>query len=271
MTSEPVLDVEAVTEQQRETWARGDFNEVARQNWVMAETLCRSVDPHPGDRVLDVACGSGTAALVAARRYCDVTGIDYVEPLIQRAKARSKVSGLDAAFRVADAQALPFPDDSFDVVLSVFGVQFVPDQEQAANELLRVTRPGGTIALAGPMPGTLAGDMFKVIGGHAPPPPGVESPLRWATEEGLEDLFGSRVRSIETLPRTGRAFWRSIDHAWEVFSTFFGPVVKALERLDEDAGRELEEGFKAVFEGYNRAGDGTAVVENGYLETIVKT
>lgn len=271
MTTDTPLSIEAITDKQKETWATGDFNQIARQNWVMAEALVERVDPHPGERVLDVACGSGTAALVAARRYCEVTGIDYVESLVKRAKDRSRVSGLDASFRVADAQALPFPDDSFDVVLSVFGVQFVPDQEQAALELSRVTRPGGTIGLAGPMPGTLAGDMFKVIGEHAPPPPGVDPPLRWASDEGLEALFGGRIRSIEKAPRSGMAYWRSIHHAWEVFSTYFGPIVKALDALDPEGQRALEEDFKTVFERHNRADDGTAMVENGYMEILVRT
>ncbi len=115
-------DYGGVTKRQQETWATGDFHEVARQNVCMAEALCEAADPRATDRVLDVACGSGTVALVAARRYCEVTGIDYVPTLIDRAKARSAASGLEVDFRVADAQELPFDDDRFDVVLSVYGV-----------------------------------------------------------------------------------------------------------------------------------------------------
>jgi ubiquinone/menaquinone biosynthesis C-methylase UbiE len=130
-----------VTENQKETWATGDFNQIARLNVLMAESLCQKTNPLSGQKVLDVACGSGTAALVAARRYCDVTGIDFVPELISRARKIAEAGGLEAKFLVADAQNLPFPDNTFDVVLSVYGVQFAPDQEKAAKELLRVCKP----------------------------------------------------------------------------------------------------------------------------------
>ena len=169
-------DYPDITKNQQETWSTGDFNEIARQNVVMAEALVETVDPHPGQRVLDVACGSGTAALVAERRYCEVTGIDYVPELIERAKARAQANGQAVDFRVGDAQDLPFPDDSFDVVLSVYGVQFAPDQRRAARELLRVCKPGGWIGLAGPIPEGWSGDWFAVHAKYMPPPPGVESP-----------------------------------------------------------------------------------------------
>ena len=261
-------DVKGVTERQRETWATGDFNEIARQNVVMAEALCEAVDPHPGQRVLDVACGSGTAALVAERRYCEVTGIDYVPGLIERAKARAQANGQSIDFRVGDAQNLPFPDDSFDVVLSVYGVQFAPDQEQAANELLRVCKPGGKIGLAGPIPEGWSGDWFAAHAQYVPPPPGVQSPLRWGTEEGLEELLGSGVRSIDSERRTALQYYLSLDHAVEVFSTYFGPTIGALETIDSDAQESFLNDLRAVFNRYNRATDGTAIVENRYLQTI---
>lgn len=145
-------DYEAVTERQQATWATGDFNVISRLIMPMSEALVRAVDPHAGQRVLDVACGSGNAALIAGRRFCEVTGIDYVPALIERARMRAAAEGIDIDFRVGDAQALSFPDASFDVVLSTFGVMFAPDQEQAAGELLRVCRPGGRIGLASWMP-----------------------------------------------------------------------------------------------------------------------
>lgn len=231
----------------------------------MAETLCGAVDPHPSDRVLDVSCGSGNAALVAARRYCEVTGIDYVPELIERAEMGANAAGLEADFRVADAQDLPFPDDSFDAVLSVYGVQFAPNQEQAANELLRVCRPGGTIGLAGPTYDVLSGDMFTVIGEYVSPLPGAKPPLRWGTDTGLDELLGAGTRSIQSELQPAMAYWRSIDHAWEVFSTYFGPMIRALETLDVDEQERLRDDFKTVFDDYNRATDGTAIVKNQYL------
>ena len=261
-------DFAAVTAGQRKTWARGDFNEIARQNVVMAEALCEAVDPRPGQRVLDVACGSGTAALVAERRYCEVTGIDYVPELIERAETRARANGQAVDFRVGDAQDLPFPDDSFDVVLSVYGVQFAPDQPRAASELLRVCRPGGTIGLAGPIPEGWSGDWFAAHAAYVPPPPGVDSPLRWGTDEGLEELLGTGTRSIESERRTALQYYRSVDHAVEVFGTYFGPTINALATLEPDDQERLLGDLREVFERYNRATDGTAVVENQYLQTI---
>lgn len=177
----PNKKFQEITVNQKQTWSKGDFNEIARQNVVMAEALVNETDPHAGQKVLDVACGSGTAALVTARRYCEVTGIDYVPELIDRARKRSEASGLKAKFLVADAQDLPFPDNTFDVVLSVYGVQFAPEQEKAAAEMIRVCKPGGKIGLAGPIPEGWSGDFFAVHGKYVPPPPGVKPPIRWGT------------------------------------------------------------------------------------------
>lgn len=263
------IDYQAVTRTQQATWSKGDFHEIARQNVVMAEALCTALDPHAGDRVLDVACGSGAAALVVARRYCEVTGIDYVPALIDRARQRAQAEGFAVDLRVADAQELPFPDATFDAVLSVYGVQFAPDQEQAARELLRVCRPGGRIGLASPMPQGWSGDWFATHARYAPPPPGLSSPLRWGTEEGASKLLGKGARSIESHPCRALQYYRSVPHAVEVFTTSFGPTLRALGLLDKDTQQQFRQDLEAVFTRYNRATDGTAVIENTYLQTIV--
>jgi SAM-dependent methyltransferase len=267
MTNTPT-DYGGITERQRQVWATGDFHEVARQNVPMAEALCQAADPRPTDRVLDVACGSGTAALVAARRYCDVAGIDYVPALIERARARAAASGLDVDFRVADAQDLPFDDDHFDCVLSVYGVQFAPDQERAAAEMLRVCRPGGVIGLATPVSAGWSGDFFALNASYSPPPPGVRPPLRWGTDEGLRELLGPGVRSMENEECTTLQYYRSVDHAVEVFTTCFGPTMLAARALDDGGRARLRQDLRAVFERYNRAADGTAVIENRYRLTL---
>ena len=261
-------DYTGITKNQKEMWGAGDFNQIARQNVVMAEALCEAVDPHPGERVLDVACGSGTAALIAERRYCEVAGVDYVPELIEQATARAQANGQEIDLQLGDAQDLPFPDDSFDVVLSVYGVQFAPDQEQAAREMLRVCKPGGRIGLAGPIPEGWSGDWFATHARYVSPPSGVESPLRWGTEEGLEELLGIGVQSIEIERRTALQYYRSIDHAVEVFSTYFGPTIRALETIDSDDQENLLGDLTTVMSRYNRATDGTAIVENQYLQTI---
>jgi SAM-dependent methyltransferase len=169
----------------------------------------------------------------------------------------------------ADAQALPFSDESFDAVLSVYGVQFAPDQEQAARELLRVCRPGGRIGLASPMPQGWSGDFFGVHRQHAPPPPGLQPPLRWGTEEGVSTLLGQGAGSIESRPCRALQYYRSVAHAVHVFSTYFGPTIRALDTVNADAQQQLRDDLEDLFTRYNRATDGTAVIENTYLETIM--
>jgi SAM-dependent methyltransferase len=264
-------DYREVTAGQQATWATGDFNQIARLNVPMAEALCEATDPHAGERVLDVACGSGTAALVAARRYCEVSGIDYVPALIERARLRAAAEGLEASFEHADAQQLPFADDTFDVVLSVYGVQFAPDQERAAAELLRVCRPGGRIGLASPMPEGWSGDFFAIHARYVPPPAGVDSPLRWGTTDAVERLLGRGTREIRNEARVALQYWRSAEHAVEVFSNHFGPTIRALEDTPDDERDGLRRALAQVFDRYDRATDGTAVVANRYLQTVAVT
>lgn len=265
----PPVDHPTMTSEQRRTWAQGDFHEIARLNVVMAEALCDVGDLHAGERVLDVGCGSGTAALVAARRYCRVTGIDYVTALLDRARVRAAADGLDADFLEADAQDLPFEDDSFDAALSVYGVQFAPDQQRAAQELVRVTRPGGRIILASPPPHGWSGDLFAAHARYNPPPSGTGSPLRWGTDDGLAALFEDAVADVDSEPRSAFQYWHSTDHAVDVFWRWFGPTITAAERLDADGRAALRRELRHVFERYDRSTDGTAVVENTYLLSVV--
>jgi ubiquinone/menaquinone biosynthesis C-methylase UbiE len=265
----PTIDYPTITSNQRQTWSQGDFHEIARLNIVMAEAMCDAGDLRAGERVLDVGCGSGTAALVAARRYCQVTGIDYVTSLLDRARMRAAAESLEAEFLEADAQHLPFEDNIFDAVLSVYGVQFAPDQQRAARELVRVTSPGGRIILASPLPHGWSGDFFTVHARHNPPPPGTHSPLRWGTTDGLADLFGNAVAQIVSEPRPAFQYWHSTGHAVDVFWRWFGPTISAAQRLDADGRGALRADLQQVFERYNRAPDGTAVVENTYLLSVV--
>jgi len=270
MNKSTIAEFEKVTEIQKKTWSAGDFNQIARQNWMMGEALCAAADLRPGQRVLDVACGSGTAALVAERRYCEVTSLDYVPELIDRARLRAEANGQEARFVVGDAQDLPFPDNSFDAILSVYGVQFAPDQQKAADEMLRVCRPGGTIALAGPAPRGWSGDFFAAHAKYNPPPPGVPSPLDWGTEEGIRDLLGAGCSSIECTDKVSIQYYRSPEHAVEVFSRWFGPTIIASEKLPGLEYDNLLKELKGVFEKYNRADDGTAIVENIYIQVLAE-
>ncbi|MCE9582373.1 MAG: class I SAM-dependent methyltransferase [Planctomycetes bacterium] len=263
----PPLDLAAVTNKQKQAWGTGDFNVFALKTMAVAESLCAALDPRSGQKVLDVATGSGNAALVAARRHCDVTGIDFAPSLVERAKLRATAEGTPIDFREADAQALPFPDGSFDVVTSVFGVMFAPDQEKAAAELLRVTKPGGKIGLATWAPDGFGGDFFKTVRTYAPPPEGLKPPTRWGTEAGLKELLGGGVTSLAMEKETFFQHYRSMEHLVHLFETYFGPVAMAASKLD-DAGRvAMRKDLAACFAKYNRGTDGTLVLECGYVQT----
>jgi ubiquinone/menaquinone biosynthesis C-methylase UbiE len=261
-------DYAAITGRQREMWATGDFHVVALTVIPVAQALVDAAAPRPGRRVLDVACGSGNCALVAARRHCEVTGVDFVPSLLDRARRRASAEGTQIDFREGDAQRLPFPDRSFDVVLSSFGVMFAANQEQAARELLRVCRPGGRIALANWTPSGFGGAFVAAVAKHAPPPPGLKPPTRWGTLPGLRELLGEGTRSITTTPRTIRAYFLSMEHAMETFRTWFGPTRRAFESLNTEGRRSLTNDLTALFSRYNRAADDTLEMEYDYLEVV---
>ena len=262
------LDLEAVKARQRAMWATGDFAVIGTTLQIVGESLCEALDVRAGQRVLDVAAGNGNATLAAARRGCDVVSTDYVRALLDVARARASAEDLAVQFEEADAENLRYPQGSFDVVMSTFGVMFTPDQEKAASELHRVCRRGGKIGLANWTPDSMVGEMFKVIGRYAPPPAGVKSPALWGTRAHLDELFRDADR-IETTARHFVFRYRSAAHWLAVFGTYYGPVMKALTALDSDARRALESDLDQLVARFNRAKDGTMVVPSEYLEVIV--
>jgi len=165
------IDLATIKSRQQAAWSSGDYAIVGTTVQIVGEMLCEAVDLRSGERVLDVAAGNGNATLAAARRFADVMSTDYVGALLERGRERAKAERLPATFQEADAEALPFTDGRFDVVLSTFGVMFTPDQQQAANELIRVCRPGGKIGLANWTPESFIGQLFKTIGKYIPPAP----------------------------------------------------------------------------------------------------
>jgi ubiquinone/menaquinone biosynthesis C-methylase UbiE len=261
-------DQASIKARQQQTWATGDYSRVGNRLLLMAELLCEAVDLRPGARVLDVAAGSGNAALAAARRFCSVTGVDYVPELLDRARERAAAEGLTATFTEGDAEDLPFPDASFDVVLSTLGVMFAPDQERAAAELLRVCRPGGAIGLTCWTPEGFIGQLFALVARYAPPPPGLRPASRWGTEAGLRELLGDRV----TFPHMVRRAWpfRYPCAAFyqQYFRTFYGPTVRAFAALDPVDQRRLAAEIERLVAQFNRSGDETMIVPADYLEVV---
>jgi ubiquinone/menaquinone biosynthesis C-methylase UbiE len=262
-------DLKAVTQVQQQTWSKGDFAMVANIVYNASENLAEALDIVPDEKVLDVACGSGNGAIAAARRsWGGTVGADYVPSLLERGRERAAAERLEVEFVEADAQNLPFADASFDVAMSIFGAMFAPDQQQAANELLRVVKPGGRIGMANWIPTGSVGTMFQTISKHAPPPPGIESPLRWGTEERVRELFGDGVAELRTESRISRQPFRSPDHYIEFFRTYFGPTQTAYERVGSEGEAALTEDLRSFLEAANTAGDRAMVLEAEYLEVI---
>src|SRR5215469_4784224 len=237
----PGVDLSAIKARQQKSWSTGDYSVIGATLVVISEELCEATDLHAGQSVLDVATGSGNTAIAAARRFCEVTGTDYVPALLEVGRRRAAAEHLHIAFQEGDAEHLPFADASFAVVLSTFGVMFTPNQEQAASELLRVCRSGGKIGLANWTPTSFIGDVFRSIGKYVPPAPGLKSGALWGTEERLRELFGEGIASLQTTTRTFMFRYRSAAHWVDVFGNYYGPIVTALQSLDASGQQGLSQ------------------------------
>ncbi|SAL16411.1 class I SAM-dependent methyltransferase [Caballeronia humi] len=266
----PAADLAAVKARQQVAWSTGNYAVVGTTLQIVGEDLCEALDLRSGSRVLDVAAGNGNATLAAARRYCEVTSTDYVSSLLDAGRARAEAEGLPVQFQEADAEALPFPDASFDAVLSTFGVMFTPNQEQAARELARVCRPGGKIGLANWTPDSFIGQVFKTIGKYIAPPTGVKSPALWGTKERLAELFGDSARDIRATSREFMFRYRSPAHFIEVFRAYYGPMNKAFAALEGERQAAFAQDLTALMDSRNRSGDGTLVLPSEYLEVVVE-
>jgi ubiquinone/menaquinone biosynthesis C-methylase UbiE len=262
------VDLAAVKSRQQIAWGSGDYAIIGGTLQIVGEMLCEAVDLRSNQRVLDVAAGNGNATLAAARRFAEVVSTDYVGALLDRGRERAKAERLPVTFREADAEALPFEDASFDIVLSTFGVMFTPNQERAANELMRVCRPGGKIGLANWTPESFIGRLFKTIGKYVPPAPGMRSPALWGSETHLETLFGAKA----TVAAESKHFafrYKSPRHWVEVFRGYYGPVLKAFAAIDPEGREALEADLHFLLDEFNVAEDGTLVVPSEYLEVVI--
>ena len=270
-TLSPALDLAVVKQRQQATWSSGDYHMIGTQIVIVSELLIEALDVRSTERVLDVATGSGNAAMAAARRGCTVTGLDYVPGLLDRARARAQAEGLEIDYVEGDAEALPFDDGTFDVTTSVFGSMFAPDQEQAARELVRVTRHGGRIGLVAHTPEGFIGQLFKINAAHVPPPAGLRSPIQWGTESRLRELFGDAVAELTVVKRELVFRERSPQAFLDYWRRFYGPTLKAFEAVGEAGRPAFEADLLGLIERFNRADDGTMVVPNEYLEAVIVT
>lgn len=262
-------DLTAVKARQQGAWSSGDYAVVGTTLQIVGEDLCEAMDLRAGQMVLDVAAGNGNVSLAAARRWCDVTSTDYVPALLERGRQRAAADRLKISFQEADAEALPFADNTFDAVVSTFGVMFTPDQEKAASELMRVCRPGGKIGLANWTPDGFIGQLFKTLGGHLPPPAGVKSPALWGKRERMAEFFGAGASAIVAESRSFTFRYRSPMHFVDVFRTYYGPLLKAFDALEAPKQAALHADVMDLIARFNRSGDVTMVAPSEYLEVIV--
>jgi SAM-dependent methyltransferase len=269
MTRRSSVHLNTVKQPQQVTWSTGDAAAVGSRTLLTSELLCESVDLHAGERVLDVACGSGNAALAAARRFCRVVGVDDAPDLLERARRRAEAEGLKVTFLEGDAEDLPFPDGAFEVVLSADEAMVSSGQERTAGELLRVCGPGGRIGLVGWTPDGYVGELFAAIGRHLRPPAGLEAPMLWGGQERLRALFGPAVAI--TAPRRS-LLWRfpSAEHQVAFLASFHGPTITALQALAPDRAGALKAELLEVARRFDVSEDDTLVLRLDYLEVIIR-
>ena len=265
--SGPALD--PLTERTRNTWIAGNFDRIAQFTAPGAAELIDRLGIRAGERVLDVACGSGNLAVPAARAGAVVTGVDIAPNLVAIARKRAIAEGLEIRFEEGDAEGLPYPTGSFDTVVTMFGAMFAPRPERAAAELIRVTRPGGRIAMANWTPDGYISRMFRTTAAFLPPPADAPSPLLWGDRQRIAERLGDRVRVLTMIPRT-----LTFDYPYspagvvELFQAFYGPTVRAFEALGPEERAALRRELERLWREANLATDGGTRIEAEYMEVV---
>jgi 2-polyprenyl-3-methyl-5-hydroxy-6-metoxy-1,4-benzoquinol methylase len=269
--STTIPNLEAVKAKQKATWESGDFGQIARTIENVAEEFMAQQPLRSGARVLDAACGTGNLAVIAARHGCVVSGIDIASNLIEQARTRATAGGLRIDYEEGDAEALPFADAQFDLVVSMFGVMFAPRPDVVAAELRRVTKPGGQIALANWTPEGFIGKMFQVFKAHLPPPPaGVPSPMGWGDEATVRSRLAQGFTDVRLTRRVALMRYPfPPDKTVEFFRQYYGPTQKAFAALDINAQAALRRDLVALQAANNIAIiPGTTEVAAEYLEVV---
>ena len=263
------IEPDPITERVRATWTAGDFGRIAHGYVLGAGEFIARLGLEPGERVLDVACGTGNLSLPAARAGALVTGIDIAPNLLAQAEARAAIERVAIAFDLGDAERLPYADGAYETVVTMFGAMFAARPERAAAELLRVTRSGGRIAMANWTPTGFIGDMLRTTVRYVPAPAGVPSPLLWGTEDAVRERLGAKVTSL-TLTRRLITFEYPFgpEQVVNEFRLWYGPTLRAFAALDEEGRDALRRDLEALWTDNNRAKDGTTRVQSEYLEVV---
>ena len=265
------MDIATLKARQKATWMSGDFGKIGTCAQPVADSFMSRVPIQPGHKVLDVACGTGNLAVVAAQYGGTVTGIDIAPNLIDQARARARDAGLQIQFEEGDAEALPYPDGSFDVVVSMFGVMFAPRVHVAAAELLRVCKPGGCIALASWTPEGFIGKMFRTVSKFHPPAPGVPVPIEWGLEETVRERLGDGIAEFRFHRPSERITYPfPVPGTIEFFRMYFGPTQRAFEKLSLERQAELRQDLEGLFASHNKTDDPyhSTVVPAEFLEVL---
>jgi SAM-dependent methyltransferase len=271
LNSPAIPNLAAIKLRQKETWESGDFGEIAHSIMNFATQFMERLPLSRGLRVLDVACGTGNLAVIAAARGCEVTGIDIASNLIAQARARADRESLNITFTEADAEAMPLANDRFDFTVSMFGVMFTPRPAVVTDELSRVTKPGGMIALANWTREGFIGEMFGIFKKHLPPPPaGIPSPMEWGTEDTVQKRLQQGFTDLR-LTRRVAPMWYPFPPADTVdyFRKYYGPTLRAFESLPPSGQEALWCDLVDLQTRHNTAKvSGTTEVAAEYLEVI---
>lgn len=260
--------LQALKERLKATWMAGDYDYFSRYMEESAVEFMDRLEVPAGSRMLDVACGSGQLALVAARRGIQVTGVDIATNSIEAARGRARHEGLDAEFDEGDAEALPYADGSFDAVVTMYGAMFAPRPELVASEMLRVARPGGLIAMANWTAEGFIGKMFRAISKFIAPP-GMPSPVLWGREETVRERFGDGLEDLK-LTRVNYRFSYPFPPAEvvEFFRRYYGPTNRAFATLGEEEQSAMRAELVALWADHNLSRNGRTVVDGEYLEVV---
>lgn len=274
VTATPAASFDPAFTRARDTWTSGDFGRIAVAYTDGAAAFVDRLSLGEGELVLDVACGTGNLAIPAARSGAFVAGIDIASNLIDAARVASAEAALDIHFDVGTAEAMPYPDATFQTVMSMFGVMFCGRPDDALSELFRVTRRGGRIALASWTPAGFVGDMFRMHAAYVPPPAGAPSSLSWGDEVALQEKlegFASRIESVRFTKRTMElAFPVSPKGVVDTFRNYYGPSVRTFAALDAPKQAALEQDLVRLWTAHNAASDGATSVHAEYLEVVVQ-
>lgn len=267
--TDPGIAPDPVRERVRATWTSGDFGRIAKSYSRGAGEFIARLGLQPGERVLDVACGTGNLSLPAARLGASVTGIDIASNLVSQAQARAQAENLAITFDVGDAEELPYVSRSFKTVVTMFGSMFAARPERAAAELLRVTQSGGRIAMANWTPSGFIGEMLRTTVGYVPAPAGIPSPLLWGTEDAVRARLEAGSTSLSITRRFMTfEFPFGPDQVVNEFRLWYGPTLRAFASLDETNRVALRRDLERLWTDHNRANDGTTRVQSEYLEVL---